>query len=296
MADSLTPSQFIALDKSQLRGLILQQVGSTSHTVILARSFNIPILTGIRGLDGLVAEGQEVVVDANIGILIPEINHRVERFYDGEQKKSLIQQQRLMAFKNCPAETHDGIRLEVMANVATADEVSVAMERGAEGIGLFRTEMLFMDRDRAPGEEEQFKVYRQAVEAAGGYPVMIRTFDIGGDKAIDYIPWDGEGNPFLGNRGVRVYRQNEVLFKNQLRAILRASAYGQIKIMIPMVSCREEVVYVRTVLETVKLELDAQSIRYDQQIALGIMAEVPSIGFIIPQLAGLIDFFEYRHQ
>jgi fructose-specific PTS system IIA-like component len=290
VADNMTPSRFIAIDKSLLAALVLSQVGNTSHIVILARSFGIPTLTGIRDTDRLLTEGQDVIVDANCGLLIPEINPQVERFYAAERRKRDARQQLLAGFRDKPAETRDGKRLEVMANVGTAAEVETAMANGAEGVGLFRTEMLFLGRNSAPSEEEQFEQYQQAARFAGGKPVIIRTFDIGGDKAVEYIQWKSEDNPFLGYRGVRVYKQHKDLLENQLRAILRASAFGTLKIMIPMVTCTEEVKYVRSVLEKVKAELDAAGISYDPAISLGIMVEVPSVAFFIPQLAGIIDF------
>lgn len=290
VADDLTPSQFIAMDKRLLSALVLSHAGNTSHTVILARSFGIPTLSDVRDVERLLKAGQPVIVDANYGFLIPEINQQVERFYAAEQHNRDLQQQRLAAFRDKPAETRDGKRLEVMANVAMAAEVETAMANGAEGVGLFRTEMLFLGRNNAPGEEEQFEEYKQAARFAGDKPVIIRTFDIGGDKAVEYIQWDTEENPFLGYRGVRVYRRHKELLENQLRAILRASAFGTLKIMIPMVTCAEEVRYVRSVLEKAKGELDLAGIAFDDNISLGIMVEVPSVAFFIPQLAGIIDF------
>ncbi len=290
VADDLTPSQFINLDKSLLSALILTQVGSTSHTVILARSFGIPTLTGICNIDGHLAAGQEVVVDANYGFLLTDINDQVERFYHRRQRHHDLQQEQINAYRDRPAQTYDGKRLEVMANVATAGEVKAAMESGAEGVGLFRTEMLFLSRDHAPSEQEQFHEYKTAAEFAAGRPVIIRTFDIGGDKTVNYMQTAAEDNPVLGCRGVRVYKQYEDLLEDQLRAILRASAFGHVKIMIPMVTCIEEVQYVRSVLQKVQSKLDAASIAYDADISLGIMVEVPSVAFFIPQLAEVIDF------
>lgn len=290
VADTLTPSQFMNLDKRLLRGLVLGQAGSTSHVAILARSFGVPVLTGIRDVCRSVQEGQEVIVDAHYGLLVVEMNPQVERFYAAEQRKSEFMQQRLAVFREKGAQTQDGKKLEITANAATATEVEAAMANGAEGIGLFRTEILFMGRDSAPTEQEQFEEYKKAAACAGSKPVVIRTFDIGGDKNVDYLHGTPEENPVLGYRGVRVYRQHEDLLRDQLRAILRASAFGSLKIMIPMVSCVEEVLYVRGVLEKVKVELDAAGISYDKNISLGIMAEVPSAAFLIPQLAEHIAF------
>jgi fructose-specific PTS system IIA-like component len=290
VADNLTPSQFIAMDKSLLSGLILLCGGSTSHTVILARSFGIPVLSGSADSDCLLRDHCEAIVDAEYGVLIPEINERVERFYASERRKRASKQKRTAAYRDKPAVTRDGVRLEVMANVATAEEVEAAVRNGADGIGLFRTEMLFMGRNRAPDEEEQYAVYKKAAELADGRPVVIRTFDIGGDKAVSYLNLMSEENPFLGYRGVRLYREFEGLLRAQLGAILRASAYGPLKIMIPMVSCVEQVIYVRGVLEQVKAELVLAGKAFDRTIPLGIMVEIPLAAFIIPQLAEAVDF------
>lgn len=290
VADNLTPSQFIAMDKTLLSGLVLLCGGGTSHTVILARSFGIPVLTGTAGADCLLQDNCEAIVDAEHGVLIPEINENVERFYASERRKRESKQRRTAVFRNKPAATRDGVRLEVMANVATAEEVAAAVRNGADGIGLFRTEMLFMGRNRAPDEEEQYAVYKKAAELADGRPVILRTFDIGGDKAVSYLNLMSEENPFLGYRGVRLYREFEGLLRTQLRAILRASAFGSLKIMIPMVSCVEQVVYVRGVLEQVKAELVLEAQAFNRSIPLGIMVEIPLAAFIIPQLAEAVDF------
>jgi fructose-specific PTS system IIA-like component len=290
IADNLTPSQFISLDKAFLSGLVLVQGGNTSHTAILARSFGIPMLTGVKNADTLLEHGQDVIVDANYGFLLADINEQVERFYAFERQKKYTQQQRIAVFKDKPARTQDGTAIEVMANVALAEEVQTAMRNGAEGIGLFRTEMLFMGRDAAPDEQEQFEEYKKAAVYAGPKPVIIRTFDVGGDKAVPYLNLAAEVNPFLGYRGVRIYRQYEDLFKTQLRAILRASAFGNLKLMIPMVTCIEEIIYVQYMLERVKSELDSSSVCFNRSLPLGIMAEVPSVAFIVPQLADFIDF------
>ena len=290
VADNLTPSMFMAMDKQLVAGMVLLQGGNTSHTVILARSFGIPTLTGLKDAEFLLENDGEMIIDANYGILIPEINDNVERFYQSEQRKRDFEQARIASFKDKSAVTRDGVSLEVMANVATADEVEVAMAQGAEGIGLFRTEMLYMGRDSAPTEDEQFNEFKRAAEYAGGKPVIIRTFDIGGDKPVDYLDMATEENPFAGYRGVRLYREYEAMLRDQLRAILRASAFGNLKIMVPMVSCLEEVRYFRGVLEAAQDQLSAEGVEFDPAIQLGIMVEVPSVAFIIAQLAEVVDF------
>ncbi len=290
VADDLTPSQFLNLDRHKLSGLVLRCTGATSHTVILARSFGIPVLTDLAQTDGLGRSDAEAILDAEYGILIPEINERVERFYAFEQRKHRIKQKQEAVFCDRPAVSRDGRRLGVMANIATADEVEAAIRHGADGIGLFRTEMLYLSRKKPPSEDEQFAVYKRAAELADGRPVIIRTFDIGGDKTVSYLNLNTEANPFLGYRGVRLYREFEDLFRAQLRAILRASAFGRLKLMIPMVSCAEQMIYVRGVLEQVKADLALRSETFDSTLPLGMMVEVPLAAFMIPHLAEAVDF------
>lgn len=290
VAENLTPSQFLALDKNKISGLVLLSAGTTSHTIILARSFGIPVLTGVEHGECLRDSGGEGVLDADYGVLIPEINERVERFYAFEHRKYRLKMQRDKAFGDKPAVTQDGRRVAIMANVATAEEVAAALRNGADGIGLFRTEMLFLSRSEPPSEDEQFDVYKKAAALAEGRPVIIRTFDLGGDKMAEYLNLKPEENPFLGYRGVRLYPDYEDLFRTQLSAILRASVFGKLKIMIPMVSCVEQVTYVRGLLDQVKAELSKRAAAFDPAIEMGIMMEVPLAAFVIGQLAELVDF------
>ncbi len=290
VADSMSPSDFISLDKTFLKGLILKEVGPTSHIVILARSCNIPIITDVQYVDFNLPEGQQVIIDSNYGFLLTEINEQVNRFYDREKKKSSFYSSNMAEFISKPATTQDKKTFKVMANIAMASEVETAIENGADGIGLFRTEIMLMGRDCCPAEQELFEEYKKSTVLANGKSVTIRTFDIGGDKNIDFIPIADEKNPTLGYRGVRVYQKHKELLHTQLSAILRASAFGPIQIVIPMVTSYDEVLYVCTILNKVKQELDSNSINYDKDIKLGIMAEVPSVLFIIDQLADLIDF------
>jgi fructose-specific PTS system IIA-like component len=290
VAEDLTPSQFISLEKSLLCGLVLTDAGATSHTVILARSFGIPTVSASAGVGKSIQEGQEVIVDADYGLIVTLINPQVERFYESEREKQRCIEEKYERYKTVAAKTKDGFAVEVMANVSMAEEVAKAVANGADGIGLFRTEMLFMTTSTAPTEQEQFEQYKIAAEAAAGRDVIIRTFDIGGDKPAEFIELAAEDNPFLGCRGVRLYRRYEKFFADQLRAILRASAFGNLKIMVPMVSCVEEVDYVINVLNRVKGELSERGCEFNSQIELGIMVEVPAAAFILPQLAGKISF------
>ena len=291
LASDLTPSQFLELDKSLLKGLILTHGGSTSHTVILARSFNIPTLVGIEESQLLADLGKQVLVDADLGLVLNPITPELERYYQEEQRVAGVLQARYAEYQQQPGATADGVKLEVAANIAHAVEAAPAFAKGAESIGLFRTEMLYMDRSQAPDEDEQYNIYCQALEAAGERSIIVRTMDIGGDKPVDYLKIPQENNPFLGYRAIRIYDEYLELFKTQLRSILRASAHGSLKIMIPMISSLDEVLWVKDVLAEVRQELRKEQIPFDEKIPLGIMLEVPSVMFIIDQCCEEIDFF-----
>lgn len=227
VAKSLRPDQLLALDRYFLKGLVLSEAGTTSHTLILARSFGIPTLTGVN-LDRML-NGEEAVVDAESGAVATHLKESAQRYYAMEQKRLTGRVARLAKLSLRPATTRDGHRVELAANIATADEASVAFGSGAEGIGLFRTEMLFWDRASAPDETEQFEVYSRVLQAADNRPVIIRTLDVGGDKILDYLNLPAEENPFLGFRAVRIYPGFETIFRTQIRALLRASPRGRLK-------------------------------------------------------------------
>lgn len=291
VAENLTPRQLLALDRQLLRGLALGHAGTTSHAIILARSFGIPTLTGIRDAWSQIAVGQEVVVDAETGIVVAELTPAVERYYEREAETIRRHRKRTAVCAACGATTKDGRRVEVAANVSTAAEVGPAMEQGAEGIGLFRTEMLFLDRKEPPSEEEQFAEYAQAARAAGGRPVIIRTMDIGGDKPAAYLGLPAEANPFLGYRGVRIYPQHEWLFVEQVRAIVRASAFGAVRLMVPMIALPEEARWVRQRVTEVQAELKPREAAFDERMQIGAMIEVPSAAYVLDRLAEHLDFF-----
>ncbi|KEQ18489.1 phosphoenolpyruvate--protein phosphotransferase [Endozoicomonas numazuensis] len=291
VASSLAPSQFLSLDRSFLKGLVLEAGGTTSHTVILARSFGIPVMVGVEGARTLAADGRQVIMDANLGLLISNPSESVTRFYDLEQNKQERLSKRREQYINQRAVTLDGYHVEVAANIASAEEAEVAFAQGAEGVGLFRTEMLYMDRIEPPCEEEQFEIYRKALTAANDKPVIIRTMDIGGDKPVDYFNIGTEENPFLGYRAVRLYPEYLNLFHTQLRAILRASHYGQCKIMVPMVATLAEAKWLREIFNNVIESLKVEGVEHNSDVQLGIMLEVPSCAFIIDQLVRYVDFF-----
>jgi fructose-specific PTS system IIA-like component len=339
IADNLTPGQFLALDRRYLRGLVLAHGGTTSHTVILARSFGIPTLVGVGdiatglghpsaaaapgappktggpthdsdtvGLPGfspgaphtglqtggpthVTVQGQEVIVDADLGVLVTGVTEAARRYYDMERRRLEGRRLRLRRFVERPGATSDGRRIEVAANIGTANEATPAFASGAEGIGLFRTEMLFVDRDEPPPEDEQFEQYRRVLAAADGRSVIIRTLDVGGDKPIAYLNLPREDNPFLGYRAVRLYPDFDAIFRAQIAALVRASAFGRLKVMIPMVSRVEEARFVRQVIAEEQAKCAQARVGFDQSMQVGAMVEVPSLAFLLDRLCPELDFF-----
>ena len=291
LADDLTPGQFLELDKTLLKGLLLKSGGTTSHTVILARSFNIPTLVGVESESLLPWRNQPVFVDGNAGAVVVNASDAGARYYRQEARVQQLIHAQQSVWLDREARTSDGLRIEIAANIAHAVETRPALRHGAEAIGLFRTEMLYMDRASAPDENELYNIFCQALEGANGRSIIVRTMDIGGDKPVDYLNIPAENNPFLGYRAVRIYEEYSALFTTQLKAILRASAHGKLKIMIPMISSMEEVLWVKEKIAEARQELRAEKVPFDETIPLGIMLEVPSVMFIIDQCCEEIDFF-----
>lgn len=285
-APELTPGQFLNLDRSRLKGLMLAHGGSTSHTVILARAFGIPTLVG-----AVEPVGERLILDGELGLYINDPTPAVERWYRRQLSLIAARSARLSMWRDRPGFSRDGQKMELGANIASATEAGPAFAAGAEGIGLFRTEMLFMDREQAPTEQEQFLAYQDVVLASAGRPVIIRTMDIGGDKPVEYLNFGEENNPFLGYRAVRIYREYEDLFREQLRAILRASAYGKVRLMLPMVHSVHEIKWVRGVLDDECERLEELGVDFDYNMEFGVMLEVPSVAFIIDACCEVVDFF-----
>jgi phosphoenolpyruvate-protein phosphotransferase len=291
VADSLTPGQFLGLDRNHLRGLVLAHGGTTSHTVILARSLGVPAVVGVDDATRRVRPGREATVDANLGLVVVDPPEPVRRHYRMEAAKQQAIEDRAAADRDRPGTTADGRALEVAANVASAEEVEAAVRQGGQGIGLFRTEMLFMHRPDAPSEDEQAAVYSRAAAAAGGRAVIIRLLDAGGDKPIPCLDLPREANPFLGYRAVRFYADRAGLMRSQLRAVLRATACGDVRVMVPMVCCVEEARGVRAMLADAAASLAAEGFSVGRLPPLGIMVEVPSVALVMDQLCDEVDFF-----
>jgi fructose-specific PTS system IIA-like component len=288
---NLRPQQLLALDRSRVQALVLEAAGVTSHAMILARTLGIPAVVGIKDAARLLRPGEEVVVDASRGFMLPGWPEPVRRFYEREEDMMRRRRAALVRFAGAPAVTTDGHRIEAGANISSTVELAQAFENGADGIGLYRTEMLFAARDCAPSEEEQFAAYVQAAQAAGGKPVILRTADIGGDKPLAYLKMPTEENPFLGYRGVRLYAEHRELIRTQMRAMVRASAFGRVQVMAPMVSSVEEVRWMKAELGAIREELTALKIGFDARMPLGVMIEVPAAGSLIEALCREADFF-----
>jgi len=291
LAETLAPQQLLAFDRRWLQGLVLEYAGTTSHTVILARSLGIPAVVGVKNAASVFRAGEQVVVDANRGLVVSNGIDVVHQFYGRERRVLTRRRERMVREGLAPAQTLDGKKFAVSANVSFSAEVRAAFSEGADAIGLFRSEILFLDRDTPPTEDEQFEIYRDAISVAGGRYVAIRTIDVGGDKPIPHLHLPRESNPYLGFRGLRIYPEHRDLFRTQLRAIVRASAFGPVKMMAPMVTTHDEVRWLKSQIAEVQRELSDQNIGYDPAMPVGIMVEVPSVAFILDQLCADVDFF-----
>lgn len=291
IAKDLTPSETAQLNLDKVLGFITDIGGRTSHTSIMARSLELPAIVGTGDITSKVKNGDILILDAINNEII--INPSTELL---EQKKSVQQQfidekNELIKLKNLPAVTLDDHRVEVCANIGTVRDVAGAERNGAEGVGLYRTEFLFMDRDSLPTEEEQFFAYKAVAEAMGNQAVIVRTMDIGGDKELPYMNFPKEENPFLGWRAIRICLDRKEILHSQLRAILRASAFGKLRIMYPMVISVTEIRQLNAELTLLKQQLRDENKAFDENIEVGIMIETPSAAMIAHHLIKEVDFF-----
>lgn len=292
VAKELSPSQMAHLDPSQVMGIVTMMGGSTSHVAIMARAMGIPYILGFEGeLEKPIQTGDCLVLDGDEGMLYVNPDEAIVVEYEQKKQRWISVRERLQGIANLPSTTLDGQTVRLAANISSLKELDLALKFGASGVGLFRTEFLYMDRSNLPKEEEQFEVYRKAAEALSGKPLIIRTLDIGGDKQLDYFALPQEDNPSLGYRAIRISLDRSDLFKTQLKAILRASVYGNVKIMYPMISSRSEIEKANHILEQAKQELAAENQLYDANIEVGIMIEVPAAVAIADILAQEVDFF-----
>ena len=289
-AEELSPSDTAKMDFRYVKGMVTAKGGSTSHVAILARSLEIPALFGMEDILEKAAAGQEVILDGDEGILILSPDDMTRRVYQEKQAAQRELKQKLKEMNRLPAVTTDGRRVHLYANVGSLTDIELAKKHGAEGIGLFRSEFLYMESSRFPTEQEQFEVYKKAAETMKK-TVTIRTLDIGGDKALPYYQFEKEENPFLGWRAIRFCLDMRDVFKTQLKAILRAAAYGEIRIMYPMIVSVEEFRKANQLLEECKRELKERGVLFRESISTGIMVETPAAVLVAEELAKEVDFF-----
>jgi phosphotransferase system enzyme I (PtsI) len=289
-AHDLAPSDTAQLDKEMVLAFVTEIGGRTSHSAIMARSLEIPAVVGVGKFENL-SNGDTVIVDGSLGQVLVNPDQETIEDYKKRQEQLANRREELRQLKDLPAETTDGIRFELAANIGTPNDVEGALANGAQGVGLYRTEFLYMDRKDMPSEEEQFEAYSQVLKGFGDLPVIIRTLDIGGDKELPYLKMDRELNPFLGNRAIRLCLANPKIFKVQLRAILRAGVYGNPWIMLPMVAILDEVRRTKDLLREVEAELEAEGAKFTRDYKLGIMIEIPAAAVQADHFAREVDFF-----
>lgn len=291
VAADLTPSETAQLNLKKVLGFITDAGGRTSHTSIMARSLELPAIVGTGSVTSQVKNDDYLILDAvNNQVYVNPTNEVIDKMR-AAQEQVASEKAELAKLKDLPAITLDGHQVEVCANIGTVRDVEGAERNGAEGVGLYRTEFLFMDRDALPTEEEQFAAYKAVAEACGSQAVIVRTMDIGGDKELPYMNFPKEENPFLGWRAIRIAMDRREILRDQLRAILRASAFGKLRIMFPMIISVEEVRALRKEIEIYKQELRDEGKAFDESIEIGVMVETPAAATIARHLAKEVDFF-----
>lgn len=291
VAEDLTPSMTAGIVKENVAGIITAVGGKTSHSAILARALEIPAVLSVDGIVDMVSDGMTAVVDGCDGICILDPSQEEVDEYQAKREKYLSDKALLEVYRGKDTVTADGAKVHLYGNIGNPEDAKQVAACDGEGIGLFRTEFLFMGASELPSEEEQFQAYKAAAETMEGREVIIRTLDVGGDKDIPYLGLEKEDNPFLGFRAVRYCLQNKDSYRVQLRALLRASAFGDIKIMVPLVTCVDEIRSVKALVKELMAELDAENIAYNKDIQVGAMIETPAASLIADLLAKEADFF-----
>lgn len=292
VAQDLTPSVTAGIDPKRVAGIITELGGRTSHSAILSRALEIPAVVAAVGILGAVKDGDEVILDGDTGEIFISPKPTIKAEYETKRDSYLRDKEELNAYIGKPSVTRDGFEVEIVANIGKPEDVDRVLAYDGEGIGLFRTEFLFMDRTNMPTEEEQFEAYKKVAAAMKGKPVIIRTLDIGGDKEIPYMGLKKDENPFLGYRAIRfcLDRKQDV-YRPQLRALLRASAFGNIGIMVPMVTCLEEYRDAKALIKELMQELDESQTEYKKDIQIGIMVETAAASLMADAFAKEVDFF-----
>lgn len=292
VAEDLTPSMTAGLNPQTVCGIVTELGGRTSHSAILSRALEIPAVVAISGLLENIHDGDTVCFDGDKGevVIHPDADTLAE--YEKKKEAYLLEKKELENYKGKPSVTKDGRKVEIVANIGKPEDAQRALEYDAEGVGLFRTEFLFMDRENAPTEEEQFEAYKKVATLMKDKPVIIRTLDIGGDKEIPYLGIEQDENPFLGYRAIRLcLDRKEDLYRPQLRALLRASAFGDIRIMIPLITCVDEIREAKALIREIMGDLDRENIAYNKDIQVGIMIETAASSIMADVFAKEVDFF-----
>lgn len=291
VAHDLSPADTAQMNKNNVIGFATDIGGKTSHTAIIARALEIPAVGGLEDITARVGTGDHIIVDGLSGKVVINPGEELFRDYLNKQQRYHYIEKEIHKYSKLPAETPDGRRLHIAGNIEILEEIPSLLSNGGEGVGLYRTEFLYMNRRTSPGEDEQFEVYKQVIEEVSPCPVTIRTLDVGMDKLLPYFDHPLELNPAMGLRSIRFCFKEKEVFKTQLRAILRASAHGKVRIMFPMISGLDEVRMARAALDEAREELDKEGIPFDKKVEIGIMMEVPSAAMIADILAKEVDFF-----
>lgn len=291
ISKELTPSDTSNMDKEAVVGFATDLGGKTSHTSIIAQTLDMPALVGMGDISTKIKGGEKAILDGNEGLLIVNPSQEEIDNYTALIKEQKEKKERLKLIKDKEAVTKDGKKIEVSANIGNLEDLKTAIENGCDGVGLFRTEFLYMQSSEFPSEEKQFEVYKEATQMLGDKPLIIRTLDIGGDKGLDYFDFPKEENPFLGYRAIRLCLDKKEMFKDQLRALVRASAFGNLKIMIPFVVNINELKEARNMIEEIKKELDQEGIAYNKDLDVGIMVETSASIIMADKFIKYADFF-----
>ena len=290
LAEELTPSDTVRMDTAHVKGIATRLGGATAHSAIIARTLGIPAAAGIDGWQTEALNGHMAILDGADGTLTVDPTDEETACYQSRKAQADCEAQALEAFRTCPSQTKDGAALEICANIGTPQEAQQAMKYGADGVGLFRSEFLFMDRDALPTEDEQFGAYRTAAQTMAGKPLIIRTLDVGGDKKLPTLELPHEDNPFLGFRAIRMTLSHPEIFRPQLRAILRAAAYGDVRVMFPMIGSMDQLREAKALLREQEQTLQAEGVPTGP-VKVGMMVEIPAAAVLAEEFAKEVDFF-----
>lgn len=291
VAKDLTPSMTAMLDTKYVKGFVTDIGGKTSHSAILARTLEIPAVVGTKSATEVIQHGAPIILDGTNGKIIVNATSELSSFYRQQQRIHNVEYEELLQYRSLPSVTADGISVEIAGNIGNPDDADMVINAGGDGIGLFRTEFLYMERQELPTEEEQFQAYKSVLEKMQGKPTIVRTLDIGGDKNLPYLKLPAEMNPFLGYRAIRISLTQQEMFRVQIRALLKASAYGNLKIMFPMIATLDEFKMAKAILLEEKQSLKNDGYSVSETLEVGMMIEIPSAAIMADILAKEVDFF-----